>query len=273
MATTRMLRTSVGSSGSVFSSPARTKSVTVIRCLGAEGFVGEKRLSSGGGERRTAAAVVKAVAASESLATSKQETSVVDLASLLVAHLRATALRSLKVATKRRPWRMLVQMAIERVRMLAHLFRLLVFASRSRLPILRDACCGGNLARFSAVLCGDMFLVGTAMLIFGVGLHVMFVGSRNLSAEGSQLPGSNFFGLFHLKELPSWVGMKSITQAKSKIGHALMMILQVGVLEKFKSIPLVTGLDLACFAGAVFMSSACIFLLSKLSLGGSPANP
>ncbi|KAK3015129.1 hypothetical protein RJ639_006279 [Escallonia herrerae] len=118
-----------------------------------------------------------------------------------------------------------------------------------------------------------MFLVGTAMLIFGVGLHVMFVGSRNLNAEGSQLPGSNFFGLFHLKELPAWVGMKSITQAKSKIGHALMMILQVGVLEKFKSIPLVTGMDLACFAGAVLMSSACIFLLSRLSLGGFPANP
>ena len=63
--------------------------------------------------------------------------------------------------------------------------------------------------------------------------------------------------------------MKSVSQAKSKIGHAVMMILQVGVLEKFKSIPIVTNLDLACFAGAVFVSSACIFLLSRISVGSS----
>ncbi|KAM7517129.1 hypothetical protein LguiA_006712 [Lonicera macranthoides] len=115
----------------------------------------------------------------------------------------------------------------------------------------------------------DMFLIGTAMLIFGMGLHMMFVGSRNLNGKGSPLPPSNFFGLFYLRKLPSWVGIGSITEAKSKIGHALMMILQVGVLEKFKSIPMASGLDLACFAGAVFVSSACIFLLSKLSLTAS----
>ncbi|KAI3761181.1 hypothetical protein L1987_51592 [Smallanthus sonchifolius] len=67
------------------------------------------------------------------------------------------------------------------------------------------------------------------------------------------IPPSNFFGLFYLK---------------SKIGHALMLLLQVGVLEKFKSIPLVTGLlDLACFAAAIFVSSAGLFILSQLSVG------
>ena len=60
--------------------------------------------------------------------------------------------------------------------------------------------------------------------------------------------------------------MQSVSQAKSKIGHAVMMILQVGVLDKLKSVSVVTGLDLACFSGAVFISSACIFLLSKLSV-------
>ncbi|XP_076945524.1 uncharacterized protein LOC143616628 [Bidens hawaiensis] len=113
-----------------------------------------------------------------------------------------------------------------------------------------------------------MFLVGTAMLIFGMGLHVMFVGSQ--SSKGRTVPPSNFFGLFYLKELPSWAGMKSIYEAKSKIGHALMLLLQVGVLEKFKSIPLVTGLDLACFAAAVFVSSAVLFILSQLSAGTKP---
>lgn len=61
--------------------------------------------------------------------------------------------------------------------------------------------------------------------------------------------------------------METVAQAKSRIGHAVMMILQVGLLEKFKKIPMVTSLDLACFAGAVLVSSACIFILSKLSDG------
>lgn len=134
------------------------------------------------------------------------------------------------------------------------------------------------------------------MLIFGVGLYVMFVGSKNPKDEALSLPDSNLFGLFSLKvslffffqlliqnnsfinskywffwfflqSLPTWVEMRSVSQAKSKIGHAIMMILQVGMLEKFKNIPLATSLDLACFAGAVMFSSACIFLLSRLSPG------
>jgi uncharacterized membrane protein YqhA len=112
----------------------------------------------------------------------------------------------------------------------------------------------------------DMFIVGMAMLMFGFGLYTMFVGSKSVKEKGPWLAGSNLFGLFYMKSLPSWVEMQSVSQAKSKLGHAVMMLLQVGVLEKFQSIPLVTGLDLACFAATVFISSACIFLLSKLSV-------
>ncbi|KAK9271190.1 hypothetical protein L1049_026780 [Liquidambar formosana] len=115
----------------------------------------------------------------------------------------------------------------------------------------------------------DMYLVGTAMLMFGMGLYAMFVGSKNIKENEPRLPLSNFFGLFYMRTLPRWVQMKSISQAKSRIGHAVTMILQVGVLEKFRSVPLVTGLDLACFAGVVLVSSACIFLLSKLSVGNT----
>ncbi|CAI0558739.1 unnamed protein product [Linum tenue] len=115
----------------------------------------------------------------------------------------------------------------------------------------------------------DMFLVGTAMLVFGVGLHAMFVGSKDSQHDKQTwLPQSNLFGLFHLKYLPAWVETQSVSQAKSKIGHAVMMILQVGLLEKFKNVPLVTSFDLACFAAAVLVSSASTFLLSKLYTGG-----
>ncbi|PQM41052.1 uncharacterized protein Pyn_21327 [Prunus yedoensis var. nudiflora] len=111
----------------------------------------------------------------------------------------------------------------------------------------------------------DMFLVGTAMLIFGVGLYAMFVGSKAVKEKGPRFSESNLFGLFYMKAPPAWVDMKSVSQAKSKIGHAVVMILQVGLLDKFKSIPLVTPLDLACFAGAVLLSSAGIFILTRLS--------
>ncbi|KAH9692765.1 hypothetical protein KPL70_016478 [Citrus sinensis] len=107
--------------------------------------------------------------------------------------------------------------------------------------------------------------IGTALLIFGVGLYAMFVGSKNIKEKSSQIPGSNLFGLFYLKTPPKWVEMGSVSQAQSRIGHAVMMVLQVEVLEKFNSIPVVTSLDLVCFAGAALLSSACIFLLSRLS--------
>ncbi|KAK7317956.1 hypothetical protein RJT34_02611 [Clitoria ternatea] len=91
----------------------------------------------------------------------------------------------------------------------------------------------------------DMFLVGSALLVFGMGLYAMFVGSSN--ETGPRLSGSNLLGLFY---------MKSMAQAKGKVGHAVMMIVQAGVIEKLKDIPLVTSLDLACFAAAVLTSSA-----------------
>lgn len=38
------------------------------------------------------------------------------------------------------------------------------------------------------------------MLIFGVGIYVMFVGTKEMNRnKGSLIPGSNFFGFFPLK--------------------------------------------------------------------------
>ena len=54
-------------------------------------------------------------------------------------------------------------------------------------------------------------------------------------------------------------------EAKAKIGHAVMLILQVQVLDKFRTIGVSSGMDLACFAGAIFLSSASIFILSRIS--------
>ncbi|KAJ0954187.1 hypothetical protein HanRHA438_Chr00c23g0853491 [Helianthus annuus] len=185
-----------------------------------------------------------------------------------------------KIVTRPRPWSLIIQSLVEKVIMDSRFFTMLgvvgtllgsgVFlVVESYLHYFQAIYHHSDHAHIMHLLIEalDMFLVGTAMLTFGMALHVMFIGSRAAKGNGSLIPPSNFFGLFYLKEMPSWAGMKSIAQAKSKIGHALMLLLQVGVLEKFKSIPLVTGLDLACFAAAIFVSSAGLFILSQISAG------
>ncbi|KAG8098086.1 hypothetical protein GUJ93_ZPchr0013g37996 [Zizania palustris] len=110
----------------------------------------------------------------------------------------------------------------------------------------------------------DMFLIGTALLTFGMGMYIMFYGSHSIQKPGIHVDKSHL-GSFNLKKLKEGARIRSITQAKTRIGHAILLLLQAGVLEKFKSVPLVTGVDMACFAGAVLASSAGVFLLSKLS--------
>uniref|UniRef100_A0A0D9VYS5 Uncharacterized protein n=1 Tax=Leersia perrieri TaxID=77586 RepID=A0A0D9VYS5_9ORYZ len=110
----------------------------------------------------------------------------------------------------------------------------------------------------------DMFLIGTALLTFGMGMYIMFYGSRNIQKPGMHVDQSHL-GSFNLKKLKDGARIQSITQAKTRIGHAILLLLQAGVLEKFKSVPLVTGIDMACFAGAVLASSAGVFLLSQLT--------
>ncbi|KAF3320060.1 hypothetical protein FCM35_KLT22342 [Carex littledalei] len=109
----------------------------------------------------------------------------------------------------------------------------------------------------------DMFLIGTALLTFGMALYVMFVGSNDLQWRGSHTSESDF-GSFNLKKLKQGMEAQSVGRAKTKVGHAVLLLLQAGVMEKFTDVPLVSCVDLACFAGAVLASSASVFLLSRL---------
>lgn len=252
------------------------------------GFQGEKIAVAGDGEKKPIMALKASVALADRTSTSKTQTSEEVKFAFILANVSSLVFHGFKAITyKPRPWRSHIQTLIERVVIDSRFFTMLAVAG----TLLGSVLCffegcfiiiesylqylqalshgsGSDHGRHMVQLlieAMDMYLVGTAMLIFGTGLHVMFVGTQNFKRKGSVLPKSNFFGLFYLEKLPTWTGMKSIAQAKTKIGHALMMILQVGVMEKFKSIPLITGLDLACFAGALFISSASIFLLSRLT--------
>ncbi|KAK9947143.1 hypothetical protein M0R45_012577 [Rubus argutus] len=288
MATTRLLRTfnpmTIHSSSASSSSSSPP---TTLRCLSKDARLlnGENRLGTAN-ERKQVALAKASVATSHTLTTSKPQVNrgVVEFASLV-----AKINRSLLI--KRKSMKLQVQMFIERGIIDCRFFTLLAVAGSllgsvlcfvegcfivlesyfQYFHALSEKADQGHIVHL-LIEAIDMFLVGTAMLVFGVGLYAMFMGSKAVNDKGPRFTDSNLFGLFYMKAAPAWVDMKSVSKAKSKIGHAVMMILQVGLLEKFKSIPLVTPLDLACFAGAVLVSSACIFLLSRLDYSVTNAN-
>ncbi|XP_028755995.1 uncharacterized protein LOC114715344 [Neltuma alba] len=114
----------------------------------------------------------------------------------------------------------------------------------------------------------DVYLLGTVMLVFGMGLYELFVS--NLGSAGS-LPDqnesyrSNLFGLFTLKERPKWLDIKTVNELKTKLGHVIVMLLLIGLFDKSKKAAINTPVDLLCFSASVLLSSSCLFLLSKLN--------
>ncbi|CDP07585.1 unnamed protein product [Coffea canephora] len=283
---------SSSSNNSKFSSMVSTRSVKAT-CLGSSGGLStENWLSTGppsGHGERAPKEVKVSVSSSGCLVTSKPKTDMwVDLAQFLtdVAQFVVLQLRRLDFFNKRTPWKLHMQMFLEKVIMDCRFFAMFAVGGsllgsglcfvegfslilESYLQYFHSLSQGSEQEHLVHLLIEaiDMFLVAITMLLFGMEMHVMFVGSSSLAGKLSRF--------LHLststKAVPSRVGIHTIMQAKSKIGQAVIMMLQVGVLEKFKTIPLVTGFDLACFAGAVFTSSACMLLLSKLAGSGSGA--
>lgn len=113
----------------------------------------------------------------------------------------------------------------------------------------------------------DVYLLGTVMLVFGMGLYELFVS--NLGTEKSQSEEkasyrSNLFGLFTLKERPKWLDIKTVNDLKTKLGHVIVMLLLIGLFDKSKKAAINSPLDLLCFSASILLSSGCLFLLSKL---------
>ncbi|OMO87650.1 hypothetical protein CCACVL1_08846 [Corchorus capsularis] len=292
MATTRLLNKRPLGRVYAPSSSWPWSSVKTVRCISKGGLDGEKKVSGNSADQRKPTVAVKAsVAAAESVVISKPEVNWgKELAFLLAKAINSMRQVLIRPVFKPIPWKSHVQMLIQKVIIDCRFFTMFAVGGSLLGSILcfLEGCflvLESYLQYFHSlsqkadqehiihllIEAIDMFLVGTGMLIFGMGLYIMFVGSKTMKGGVPSLPRSNLFGLFHLKALPAWVEMESVSQAKSKIGHAVMMLLQAGVLEKFKSIPLVSSLDLACFAGAVFISALSIFVLSRLSFGSTLA--
>ncbi|KAL5181112.1 hypothetical protein HKD37_01G002102 [Glycine soja] len=109
----------------------------------------------------------------------------------------------------------------------------------------------------------NVYLLGTVMLVFGMGLYELFVS--NLGVDQKPSDRSSLFGLFPLKERPKWLDIKTVDELKTKLGHVIVMLLLIGLFDKSKKAVIHTPVDLLCFCVSVLLSSSCLFLLSKLN--------
>ncbi|XP_027162162.1 uncharacterized protein LOC113762771 [Coffea eugenioides] len=113
----------------------------------------------------------------------------------------------------------------------------------------------------------DVYLAGTVMLIFGMGLYGLFISNvdpNESPASDRALKGSSLFGMFALKERPKWMKISSLDELKTKVGHVIVMILLVKMFERSKMVTIVTGMDLLSYSISIFLSSASLYILHNL---------
>ncbi|XP_047341709.1 uncharacterized protein LOC124945335 [Impatiens glandulifera] len=116
----------------------------------------------------------------------------------------------------------------------------------------------------------DVYLAGTVMLIFGMGLYGLFISNVPNNAPPSAdraVTGSSLFGMFALKERPKWMKICSLDELKTKVGHVIVMILLVKMFERSKMVNITTGVDLLCYSICIFLSSASLYILHNLHKG------
>ncbi|CAM8963887.1 hypothetical protein QQ045_003761 [Rhodiola kirilowii] len=113
----------------------------------------------------------------------------------------------------------------------------------------------------------DVYLVGTVMLIFAMGLYGLFISNVSPDVPATTdraLKGSSLFGMFALTERPQWMKISSLDELKTKVGHVIVMILLVKMFERSKMVTITTGLDLLSYSVCIFLSSASLYILHNL---------
>lgn len=118
----------------------------------------------------------------------------------------------------------------------------------------------------------DIYLIGTVMLVFGMGLYELFISTLDIAkthklSHPKQMTSyrSNLFGLFTLMERPQWLEIQSVNELKTRLGHVIVMALLIGLFEKSKKVVMSTSVDLLCFSASVLISSGGLYLLSRLN--------
>nr|GMD91487.1 UPF0114 domain-containing protein [Ipomoea batatas] len=211
-ATGRLLRTSrpcvgIGNSQSCYSFSGPKGSSA--RFVSKGGFGGEKGIGDGEKQPKSATKVV-AAASARCLVTPepKTEKGLLDLG-LLLGKISTLMFQRLRKIAIRLPQKLHAQILMEKAIVDCRFFTWFAVAG----SLLGSVLCFIEIWDIMATqrsesvyipFLADMFLVGTAMLTFGIGLHVMFVGSNNPKEQMPPLPGSHL--LPSLKSLPEKVG-------------------------------------------------------------------
>nr|KAJ0211935.1 hypothetical protein LSAT_V11C400189530 [Lactuca sativa] len=102
-----------------------------------------------------------------------------------------------------------------------------------------------------------VYLAGTIMLIFVVGLYGLFISNAPDSiapADDRAIKGSSLFGMFALRERPKWMKISSLDELKTKVGHVIVMILLVKMFEKSRMVTISNGLELLSYSVCIFLS-------------------
>lgn len=113
----------------------------------------------------------------------------------------------------------------------------------------------------------DVYLTGTVMLIFGMGLYGLFISNVATNVpphEDRALQNSSLFGMFFLQERPKWMRIASLDELKTKLGHVVVMILLVKMFERSKAVTIATGADLLSYSISIFLTSAALLVLRHL---------
>lgn len=113
----------------------------------------------------------------------------------------------------------------------------------------------------------DVYLTGTVMLIFGMGLYGLFISNVATNTpphEDRALQNSSLFGMFLLQERPKWMRIASLDELKTKLGHVVVMILLVKMFERSKAVTIATGTDLLSYSISIFLTSAALLVLRHL---------
>jgi len=111
----------------------------------------------------------------------------------------------------------------------------------------------------------DVYLVGTVMLIFGMGLYGLFISNEPKKGQHDRaLKNTTLFGMFALKSRPLWMQITTLDTLKTKLGHVIVMIFLVKLFEKSKTVHLASSMDLLYYSISIFLSSAALYVLQRL---------
>jgi uncharacterized membrane protein YqhA len=111
----------------------------------------------------------------------------------------------------------------------------------------------------------DVYLVGTVMLIFGMGLYGLFISNEPIEGQDDRaLKNTTLFGMFELKARPLWMRITTLDTLKTKLGHVIVMILLVKLFEKSKTVLIVSSMDLLYYSVSIFLSSVSLYVLHRL---------